>query len=87
MIATLDTPATTTELTAFYGVEQEDTSAANGVLRALRALSPSDLTPMVAGVIAACFASQLSASNHAHIEATQSAIEYLDDAQSLLVGE
>lgn len=87
MIATLDTPVSSAELNAFYGIEIEDTSAANGVLRALRALSPSQLTPVVASVIAASFASQLSASNHAHTDNTQAAIERLDDAQTFLIGD
>lgn len=77
------------ELDAFYGVAIDDTSVANPAIRAIRAIraiGASDMTPMVAAVITAALASQISKSNHSHFESTHSAIEYLDDASTVLMG-
>lgn len=81
-----DTPVTDKQLDQFYGVAIDDTSVANPAIRAIRAIGASDMTPMVAAVITAALASQISKSNHSHFESTHSAIEYLDDASTVLMG-
>lgn len=83
-----DIPVSDLELSEFYGVATEDTSAADATLSALRRIPTNDLTPLVARVIIACIASRIAASNFAHVQ-TQTidaiaAVEYLDDAQTSL---